>query len=237
MGHRVKFSDREKDWFRKKQLSKRKYRTRSERSRILIVCEGAKTEPNYFKSIKSMLPCHLAHVIDIEGEGANTQSLVNRARRIRDAKASGDYSYDEVWVVFDRDSFPDHDFDNAIHSAEAAGMKAVWSNEAFELWYILHFEARQTGMNRNEYKKCLDKHLDETYKKNDPSMYKKLAAKGSEAQAIQRAKRLQEDHQDITPHNANPCTKVNILVERLNEFRCDRNIQESSLIDQRMIYE
>ena len=157
--------------------------------------------------------------ISVVGEGYNTQSLVNRAKEYRDAKADSDYPYDETWVVFDRDSFDAAQFDNAIHSAEAAGMNVAWSNEAFELWYILHFESRQTGMRRSEYKKCLSQHLETPYKKNDPEMYGKLQNRGNEQQAIARAKKLQEEHSDMPHHSANPCTCVNKLVEKLNTFK------------------
>jgi hypothetical protein len=39
-------------WQRSKSYRDRKVETRNLRQRILIVCEGAKTEPNYFKSFR-----------------------------------------------------------------------------------------------------------------------------------------------------------------------------------------
>jgi len=216
MGKPIKISDRGKIWA--KRSLERKIDIRPERERILIVCEGAKTEPNYFKSIQSTLPRHVVEIC-IYGEGANTQSLVNRAKEIHNSKKGTDYPYDETWVVFDKDSFGSDQFDNAIRSAESTGMKAAWSNEAFELWYILHFEARQTGMSRTEYKNCLTEYLETPYKKNDPDMYSRLVAKGDESKAIQRAKSLLSSHNGIPHHDANPCTKVNELVEKLNSFK------------------
>lgn len=217
MAKPIKLSDQGKAWA--KRSLERKVDIRPERERLLIVCEGSKTEPNYFKSIKALLPRQVAQVIEIEGEGFNTQSLVTRTKQIRDAKKDSDYPYDEVWVVFDRDSFKPDAFDNAIHSAEAMGMKVAWSNEAFELWYILHFEARQTGMSRAEYKACLTKYLGSSYLKNDPDMYSKLHSKGNESEAIQRAINLQKMHKGTPQNCANPCTVVNELVTKLNTFR------------------
>ncbi len=217
MAKPIKFTDKNTRWAQRS--LKRKVNDRPERKRILIVCEGEKTEPNYLNSLKEKLPPHVASIIDINGEGFNTQSLVNRAKQIRDAKKGTKYAYDEVWLVFDRDSFKPDQFDNAIYSAEATGMKVAWSNEAFELWYILHFEDRQTGMSRTEYKQHLSKHLGDPYKKNDKDMYSKLTKLGNESKAIQRAKNLQSQHVGIANHNANPCTKVNELVEKLNTFK------------------
>ncbi len=216
MGKPIKISDRGKIWA--KRSLERKIDIRPERERILIVCEGSKTEPNYFKSIQSTLPPQVVEIC-IEGEGANTQSLVDRAKKHRDSKKETDSPYDEVWVVFDKDSFEASMFDNAIHSAKSAQMKTAWSNEAFELWYILHFEDRQTGMSRTEYKDCLTKYLGSSYLKNDPNMYSKLTEKGDESKAMQRAKSLQRSHADIPNHDANPCTRVNELIEKLNSFR------------------
>lgn len=218
MARPVKFTDRDKSWCRKS-APKRLYKTRPLRERLLIVCEGEQTEPNYFQSLKAMLPPQVAEVIDIQGLGANTQSLVNAAKRQREKRRDTDYPYDEVWVVFDRDSFAPDMFDNAIYSAEQSGMKVAWSNEAFEIWYLLHFEDRQTGMNREEYKARLSQHLNQPYKKNDPDMYSKLQKAGNEELAHRRSRQRQIDHDDIPPHQANPCTTVNKLVEKLNTFK------------------
>ena len=217
MAKPVKISDRDKSWARKAP-PRRAYQTRPERRRILIVCEGEKTEPNYFNAIKASLPPHVAQVIEVRGLGANTQSLVNCAKKRRNRLLNTDYAYDEVWVVFDRDSFAPDAFDNAIHSAEAEGMKAAWSNEAFELWYILHFEDRQAAMSRDDYAACLSRYLENPYRKNDPGIYALLMHRGSEDMAIRRAIQRQVDHEGMPPHAANPCTTVNKLVERLNEF-------------------
>jgi len=47
----------------------------------LIVCEGEKTEPNYFKGVEAFFKNELAEEFKInfvvEGEGKNTLSLVN----------------------------------------------------------------------------------------------------------------------------------------------------------------
>lgn len=98
MAKPVKFSDREKEWCQRKQ-PRRSYQTRPPRVRMLIVCEGEKTEPNYFESIIANFPAHLAKIVDVEGLGANTQSLVNQAKQLMNEKADTDYPYDETWVL------------------------------------------------------------------------------------------------------------------------------------------
>jgi hypothetical protein len=186
------------------------------------MCEGAKTEPNYFKSIQSELPRKTIE-IKILGEGRNTLSLVKSAIEARDRQAeTGSYEFDKVWVVFDRDSFPPDSFDNAIRSATAHLIDCAWSNEAFEFWYILHFEYRNTGMSRTEYQGKLTELLGEPYQKNDPQMYQKLSRReGSWLRAAERARRLYIDFtaSKTPPSQSNPCTTVYKLIEELDQFR------------------
>ncbi|KJU83898.1 hypothetical protein MBAV_003909 [Candidatus Magnetobacterium bavaricum] len=92
------------------QLSKQKRKSEvQETSRtMLIVCEGEKTEPNYFKGFLRDLENSKIKV-KIIGEGYNTVSLVKRTMEIRGNEAN----YCRVWVVFDRDSFKTQQFKNA----------------------------------------------------------------------------------------------------------------------------
>ena len=195
------------------------FESRTPKYYYLIVCEGEKTEPNYFKSLKEDLPKGIVDV-DILGEGFNTLSIIQEAKDALAKSKTTFRPYDKVWVVFDRDSFPASDFDNAIHSAEAAGFGCAWSNEAFELWYILHFEYRNTGMSRDEYKKRLSTHLGGKYKKNDPDMYRKLVDK--QCIAIRHSARLEKESKGITPSKANPATTVHLLVIELNEYKTQK---------------
>ena len=48
--------------------------------------------------------------------------------------------YDEIWCVFDVDDTTRENVERAVHLAEAKGIRIAYSNESFELWYILHFE-------------------------------------------------------------------------------------------------
>lgn len=189
MAKPVKISDQNKEWYRRSKTSEtRRIEALVERKRILIVCEGEKTEPNYFRSIQKDLPQHVVE-LEICGEGLETLRLVEKAQELRDNRASSSYPFDQIWVVFDRDSFPPSDFDNAINKAESDDISCAWSNEAFELWYVLHFEYRTTAMPRNEYQKKLSTLIGRAYAKNAPDMYQVLAEMGNQDHAINWAKR------------------------------------------------
>lgn len=221
MGKPVKISDRKTPWYLRGQKSEvRRTETLAERERILIVCEGEKTEPNYFRSIQRELPQHIVE-LEICGEGFNTLTLVEKAQALRNGRKSGSYPFDQVWVVFDRDSFPPSDFDNAITKAEADNIQCAWSNEALELWYVLHFEYRTTAMPRTEYQDKLSTLIGRTYAKNASDMYQVLAATGSQEHAVNWAKRLHQEAQASGKpfSQANPCTTVYVLIEMLNGFK------------------
>ena len=104
---------------------------------FLIVCEGERTEPNYFEAFRAAGD---VRKITVKGEGYNTLSLVRRTIELAD---EGDY--DQVWCVFDRDSFPAQTFNAALELAAQRGFYVAYSNEAFELWYLLHFHFYHTG--------------------------------------------------------------------------------------------
>lgn len=93
--------------------------------RILIVCEGIKTEPNYFHAFSKKRNGIFVIDMDVDGAGANTKQVVEKAIELRD-KAT--IPYDRVWAVFDKDSFPDVKFNGAIHKAISNGIDVAWSN-------------------------------------------------------------------------------------------------------------
>ena len=149
------------DLFKKQKTAKEK-RKQSNKGRakdsILIVCEGKQTEPNYFESFR------LKHVT-LDGCGHNTDSLVERA-----IEKSSDY--DQVWCVFDKDSFPPHNFNRAFQiTRKHKNIKIAYSNEAFELWYLLHFNYYDARMSRDQYKEKLTKLLKCEYKKKGDIIY------------------------------------------------------------------
>lgn len=178
---------------------------------FLIICEGEKTEPNYFEAFR--LP---KNVMVVKGIGAETKRLVTEAiKEKKEAKKYG-IEFDQVWCVFDRDSFPKENFNEALRSANENGIKVAYSNEAFEIWYLLHFDYIVTPLNREQYEDRLSNKLGRTYKKNSLDMHENLLDK--QAIAIQNAKRLLSNYSPLNPAENNPSTTVFKLVEELNRF-------------------
>jgi len=207
-----------------KRFSKKDKKSKKEKELIayfLIVCEGAKTEPNYFKGFPRKNG-KIVYDIEYEGGGISTIKVVEKAIELRD---NSKQKYDRVWAVFDRDSFKSNSFNSAILKAEANGICCAWSNEAFELWYLLHFHNRTTAMNRDKYKKAIEKAVNEKitnkkkpfkYEKNAPNMYSTLNKFGNQELAIHWAKELNNIFSDENYAKHNPATQVYKLVEELS---------------------
>ena len=200
---------------------------RPKRRFYLIVCEGEETEPNYFEAIRKSLPREMVQRVTIQGAGRNTLSLVSFVETlVKQRRSLGLPPFYEIWIVMDRDSFPAEDFDNAIrqislHSASPGPDKwfAAWSNEAFELWYLLHF-TEQTGgpIRREEYAAKLTRFLGRPYVKNASGMFRELQDRT--LVAIQRAERgLQlQLRRNVPFHQMNPATTVHVLVRELLSY-------------------
>ncbi len=245
MANIIKIDNADLKRFKRAESKRRKQDIRNKIAYFLIVCEGTKTEPNYFKSFKKDVRSYVCEA-DIEGKGESTIKLVTSCIKIREQKEKVGKKYDRVWVVFDRDSFEPVQFNNAITMAEANGIRAAWSNEAFELWYLLHFDKLENGMSRKDYKAKLEEKINARiaeirkkkkkkpnfkYKKNDPNMYAIIGEYGDQEQAIKRAKDLLKIHQGTQYHTHNPCTKVYLLIEELNgnSEELKREIEQKSM--------
>lgn len=198
--------------------------------RVLIVCEGEKTERNYFLSFHMMQnSSSIVYEIKTEGGKIETTQVVNRALTLRkDAEKQGK-AYDTVWAVFDKDDFSDGKFNDAIRTAEKEGIGCAWSNKSFELWLLYHFENRTNPVENKDLVKALEKYIGE-YQKNLTEEYVRIIRgqsistknyKGDEQKAIRyaekRARKILCDQppQHINYAASNPCTTVYKLVRLL----------------------
>lgn len=99
--------------------------------------------------------------------------------------------------------------------ATKQNFKVAYSNEAFELWYILHFEFLHTGIPRIDYINKLTNLLGERYQKNSDAIYDNLFNK--QETAIKNAEKLLKQYDKQNPAENNPSTTVNLLVKALNQ--------------------
>jgi hypothetical protein len=194
--------------------------------RFLIVCEGENTEKEYFEAF----PVLGKDIIEIEiigGLSGGKKFLITEAIKLA---TKDEYKEYEVWCVFDFDvkydnSTQKEDFDNAIKMGLSNNFKIAFSNDAFELWFVLHHRFIENKHIRNQYFDMLTDiwELEHSYesmgKKREfcKKHYKKLLP--LQERAIRNATKLHESLNDGRPHHEmNPCTTVYQLVLELNKY-------------------
>lgn len=181
---------------------------------FLIVCEGMNTEPDYFNAFR-LTSANIRAV----GQGINTVGLVQKALRIREEERRKGRDYNQCWVVFDKDDFPDNDFNRAITLAQTSGLRVAYSNQAFEYWFLLHYNLFQGPMHRNMYAEKLSGLLGVKYSKEAGFaglLFKLLADR--QGLAIRNAKAIMRQMENVSPAQAESSTTVHILVEELNKY-------------------
>ncbi|HZG53016.1 MAG TPA: RloB family protein [Pyrinomonadaceae bacterium] len=184
------------------------------RKRILIVCEGKVTEPQYFEAFSQEERNRLVDVVIDDASGV-PKTLVERAvqrkkRAEQEAKHARDdnLKYDEVWCVFDVDQHPN--LPDARQQARDNEIKLAVSNPCFELWLLLHFSEQTAHIERHVAASSLRTHI-RGYRKHVP--FDKLRS-GYE-DAVRRAKLLERRATDSGDESGNPSTKVYCLTERI----------------------
>ena len=152
----------------------RKQARRASYDRLLIVCEGSKTEPNYFKEIRQTYRLHTANVaIHPSKLGTAPIQVVQYAKELFEngnahmqIKAR---AFEQVFVVFDRDNHDSYfdalrltnSLDGKIKNddGELILFHPIVSVPNFELWLLLHFEDVQHSMHRDEVLKRLKQYI------------------------------------------------------------------------------
>ena len=188
--------------------------------KILIVCEGLETEKNYFngaiEEINRTRDNSNKLNVQIVGKGMNTISLVKSLDDLlNDIDESNNriVPYEKIFVVFDKDSFKADNFNNAITICNNKGFIPLWSNQAIEYWFLLHFHYLDSKMDRTLYANKLEEYfknagLNYKYRKNDKDIYSKLTRYGSLEQAIKNALNIHAIRINDTPADSESCTTI-----------------------------
>lgn len=185
------------------------------RKRYLICTEG-KTEALYFGHYRSSTG-PIVVPLDKSDHKVNLVKKAIEEKNLRIANGTFDEEVDEAWVVLDRDANPVNKldkshFNQALQNAEKNKIFVAYSNDAFELWFLLHYQDLWTAMHRGQLDKMLSMHLSRKYEKPD-DVYREI--KKFRSHALKRASGLLKKYGKIIPENANPSTTVHILVEKL----------------------
>ena len=185
---------------------------------VLIVCEGAKTEPNYFNGLRIAERLSSANIKVTPADGSDPMSIVQYAERFAAA-------YDKVFCVFDRDEHANYDAAVQRISQSSLGqtgqLVAITSWPCFELWMLLHFRYSSAaiavaGGRTSGEMTCreLRRHIPE-YQKGRKAIYGELLPR--RATALTNAARLKQENSRTG--TSNPSTRVHELVNYLLHLR------------------
>ena len=190
--------------------------------RILLVCEGEKTEPLYFRDMVNAW--NIGNQVKIaRNDGFSPDRIVAQADELyAQARQEGD-EFDDIYCVFDRDA---HEHFNAainrLHTLKANGrpLNAVVSVPCFEFWLLLHFGYTEKPYSSTGNKSVGNAVVSDLKKKPGFTKYDKgmvgvfkLLAPNLE-QALKHAQQLAA-HRAGNDEHPNPSTQVHLLVNRL----------------------
>ena len=223
----------------------RKKAYRELRKSVIIACEDSISSPLYFKMIigkliseKKITPNSVV-IIPHSGHTNPTGILENLKSYNENGLNYKDYEY--KWIVIDRDSqyngggHTKEDFNNALSCAKNKRrnlhIDVAYSNDSFELWYLLHFKYRDTAIMRDE----IIQNVIEMLKKIEPHKFSRLTKDNIkqenytkhifdtllqyQSNAIKNAKKLLKYYgENHNPEKDNPSTSIHELVHLLNNL-------------------
>lgn len=209
----------------------RKRARRASYDRVLIVSEGSKTEPHYFREIRAHYRLHTANV-QVQPSALGTQPLqvVEYAEQLflrgDLTKQIHPRAFEQVYALFDRDNHGT--YHNALDKAAAldgklrsdlgqrVAFRAVPSVPCFELWLLLHFEDVLAPIQRADVYQRLRAHLP-GYDKGQGGHFDRTRANLDAA--MQRAVHLAGVHNAHS--GVEPFTDLHKLVDLLIKLKPD----------------
>lgn len=206
--------------FPKESRLRRRGAHRPPKFKIVVVCEGVKTEPSY---LKDFVNDHGNNLVDLEivEPGAVPETLVNRAidqkvlldGKARKSRDSFDRFY-KVWVVFDVDDHPR--ISEVRQKAESQGVEVAISNPCFELWGVLHYKDHDAPSDSAELQRLL-KELMKGYDHRKSPVFNYREMRQHYEEACYRADFLLRRRREEGNEGGRPSTNVQELLRQIVE--------------------
>lgn len=213
-------------------FEQRPIRFRKYKYLFLIVCEDEKTEPAYFAQFQNQIPPDTIFLKSV-GTGRDSLGVVEKTIEERDALSkNARREVDVTWAVFDTDDANYHSgkakrFQEALNIGKKTNINIAYSNEVFELWLLLHLTEvdHQTPLTRTEVYNLLQQHVrrhsayqEFEYTHGDTAILEIVKNVGNQGKAFEQAQTLLYEHKNRAPINANPSTKVHLLIQDLLDW-------------------
>ena len=199
----------------------RKVKNLKQRNQFVIVTNGKRSEKNYFNALR--VKFRSIYDIDVKFENGDPLTVVKRA--IREKKTSN-----QVWFIFDTDTFPDETIYKCMAIARNEDIGIAFSNAAFEVWLINHFDKLEAEKTPANLLDVLDSYIRDEgyaqgYSKNDCVLVEEVFLPRLETAKLNSEVSLQKrivEYNRLKPNDTNyplcewnSCTTVHKLVEAL----------------------
>jgi hypothetical protein len=134
----------------------RKGKTRSA-ALMLICCEGAKTEIQYFEEWEKQFPRVKVSVFSPPNDASAPSHLVSAIKTAM--RAQRFETGDQAWVVLDQDRWHGKQWTIFHQQLKSAKLMEARSNPCFEIWLLAHFESIGKEITKDEIALRLRSHL------------------------------------------------------------------------------
>lgn len=216
---------------------------------IIISCEDSVSAPAYLNKIvenlikERKITQDSFVIVDHKVlKGTNPKKVLERLKAYEDKNGKTYKDFQYKWIVIDRDiervnggGHSAEDFNATLSSAKNKksnlNIEVAYANDAFELWYLLHFDYICTPILRDELNKKLieklqDKNQYKFSKLNKDNIKQENYTKHIyeellelQEDAIKNAQKLLESYgNDHNPEKDNPSTTIHLLIEVLNSL-------------------
>lgn len=209
------------DDLHKKRKARTVSRKRVEQKAVLIALEDTKSSKYYFESLLKDKK-FFGEVVFAKHIGTNPRNVLKALEnhKIKNPKTI----FEKEWIVIDRDDWSKYEFNGVLEEARKKGVCVAFSNKAFELWILLHFEYVGGYMSRKDLNSKLNeyflKRFGTEYTKSSQDVYALIV--GEQNIAIKNAKSLVKKHEidngALKPYEQNSLTMIYQLVECLNSL-------------------
>ncbi len=206
-------------------MSKKLKTRRSTKKFFHIFFNGEVAEPQYFDKFND-LPSNFRIKIHkmAKYKSEAPWQLIDRAIKIKSDLESRDNfnskDGDEAWCAFDIDDYLKQNpqkFKEATKKAETNGIELCWSNQCFEIWFLLHFEYCESIISRKDYDQKLQKYFKKEYNgfsyQKNCDVFDELFS--LQDKAIKNAEKLFKSHPNLQD---NPSTTVFKIVKNLRSL-------------------
>ena len=183
----------------------------------LIVCEGEKTEPAYFETLRSRLRLTAVRIKVISQSESEPIVVVEHAIAKKKEMAKLGIPYEKVWCVVDVEIPPHKTLNKAWEKArETDGLELILTNPCIEYWFLLHFEKHTAPFGNNVDVMSALKAVHQSYKKSRIDfdiLYPHTATAIKHSKEVLEEKRCGEYLRDC-----NPSAHIHKIVEHLQNI-------------------